>query len=75
MNHATNALALVHQVKGVIDVFQSHGVSDESVHRDFTLLFDDLQGLVRRERNGSSRLDHWKIMGERRRDSPGKRPI
>jgi hypothetical protein len=36
MNHRTDALAFVHQVKSRIDLFQRHGVGDEGVERDFT---------------------------------------
>ncbi len=36
MDDATDAFAFVHQVKGLVDIFQAHGVGDESIQRDFT---------------------------------------
>src|SRR5699024_755321 len=38
MNDRTNALAFVHQIEGLVDVFQPHGMRDEGIQRDFTLL-------------------------------------
>ena len=31
MDHAANALAFVHQVEGLVDVFQAHGVGDDGI--------------------------------------------
>lgn len=38
MNDRTDALAFVHQLEGLVDLFQAHGVGNELVQRYFTLL-------------------------------------
>ncbi len=38
MNHAANTLAFVHQVEGLIDLFQPHGVRDEGVQGNLPFL-------------------------------------
>jgi zinc transport system permease protein len=38
MNHGANALAFMHQVKGLVDVFERHVVGDKGVQRDFAAL-------------------------------------
>src|SRR3989344_2926821 len=36
MNDGTDALAFMHQVKRLVDIFQAHGVGDEGIQRDLT---------------------------------------
>src|SRR5690606_1328833 len=38
VDHRTDARALVHQVEGVVDLVQPHGMGDEGVERNLALL-------------------------------------
>src|SRR5690606_41796611 len=38
VDNGANALAFMHQVKGVVDLLQAHGMGDEGIQRDFAAL-------------------------------------